>query len=448
MKNLRLSLALITAVAAALPLSAQQNRRSPHETVSTVIGDRATGYRVTIVYGRPYTKDPRTSELRKVWGGLVPWGQAYRLGADEATILINEKAIVMQGTTIPAGAHTLYMVPSETGTSKLAISANVGGWGVPVNETNDIGRVDLKKDTLEKPVDQLTMAIEKDTAGGGVLKIMWENTQFSVPFRAPAPHVDFPAASPTATYKQRVGLTDVEVVYSRPGMKGRKIFGGLVPYGEVWRTGANNATRVTFSTPVKLQGTPIDAGTYELFTIPGADEWTVILQKASKQWGAYAYDPKNDVARVTAKPIALETPYETFTIGLGDIRDESATLSLNWEKTRVPVKLETDVVGTLVPQIEAAMAAPGRKPYAQAAMFYLDHNLDLNKAVAWMDAAIAEQPKFYPLIYRKALIQAKMGDKDGAIATATQSKDLASKDSGPEKDEYVRLNEALIASLK
>src|ERR1017187_10518078 len=176
MTHLRLALALIATAAAALPLSAQQNRRSPHETISTVIGDRPTGYRVTVVYGRPYTKDPGTGATRKIWGGLVP---------------------------------------SETGTSKLAISTDVGGWGVPVDETNDLARVDLKRDALEKQVDQLTMAIEKDPAGGGVLRLLWENTQFSVPFKATAPHIDFPAASPTATYKQRVGLTDVEVVYSR-----------------------------------------------------------------------------------------------------------------------------------------------------------------------------------------------------------------------------------------
>jgi|SRR5271165_387065 len=445
MRHLRLALALITA-AAALPLSAQQNRRSPHETVSTVIGDRATGYRVTVVYGRPYTKDPRTGETRKIWGGLVPWGQAYRLGADEATLLVNERPIVMQGVAIPAGAHMLYMVPSETGASKLAISSTVGGWGEPVDENHDLGQVDLKKDALDKPVDQLTIAIEKDSDGGGVLRIMWENTRFSASFSPPG--MELPAASPGATTKQRVGLTDIEVVYSRPSMRGREVFGGLVPYGEVWRTGANNATRISFSTPVKLEGTPVAAGTYELFTIPGKDEWTVILQKAAKQWGAYAYDPKNDVARVTAKPVALEAPYETFTIGFNDIRDESATLNLVWERTRVRVKLENDVVNTLIPQIEAAMAGPGKKPYVPAAMFYLEHNIDLKKAVGWMDAALAEQPNFFPFTYRKALIQAKMGDREAALATARQSLDQASKSTGPAKDEYVRLNEALIASLK
>lgn len=445
MRYLRLALAFVTA-AAALPLTAQQSRRSPHETISAVIGDRATGFRVTVVYGRPYTKDPRTGEPRKIWGGLVAWGQAYRLGADEATLLINQKPVLIQGAMIPAGAHVLYMVPSESGASKLAISSSVGGWGVPVDETHDLARVDLKKDTLDKPVDQLTMAVEKDPAGGGVLKIMWENTQFSASLKAPG--IEFPAASPAGTVRQRVGVTDVEVAYSRPSIRGRVIFGGLVPYGEVWRTGANSATTVTFSTPVIVQGTRVGAGTYELFTIPGKDEWTVVLQKASGQWGAYAYDQKNDVARVTAKPVTLQAAYETFTIGISNVRDDSATLNLLWENTRVPVKIETDIVSTLVPQIDAAMAAPGRKPYVQAAMFYLEHNLDLHKAAAWMDTAIAEQPDFFPIIYRKALIQAKMGDKEGAVATAKKSMDLASKATGPEKDEYLRLNEALIASLK
>jgi hypothetical protein len=440
---------LIAAAVAALPLTAQQNRKSPHETISTVIGDRNAPNRITIIYGRPYTKDPNTGAPRKIWGGLVPWGEAYRLGADEATLLITQRPIVIKGLTVPAGTHTLYMVPSESGTSKLAISTDVGAWGEPVDEAHDLGRVDLKKEVLDKPVDQLTIAIAKDPAGGGELKIAWENTQFSVAFAPPAPHLDIPAASPAATIKQRVGLTDIEIVYSRPSMKGRVVFGGLVPYGEVWRTGANTATVITFSTPVTFQGAHVDAGSYELFTIPGKDEWTVMLQKVTKQWGAYEYNQKNDVARVTVKPAPFPSTLETFSIAINDISDDSATLNFFWENVRVPVKLQMDVVGTLVPQIEAAMAAPGKKPYVPAAMFYMDHNLDLKKALAWMDAAIAEQPEFYPIIYRKALIQAKMGDKEGAIATARKAIDLASKDSnGPAKEEYIRLDEAVIASLK
>ncbi len=264
-----------------------------------------------------------------------------------------------------------------------------------------------------------------------------------------APKIEFPAASPAATLKQRVGLTDIEINYSRPGLKGRVVVGKIDPYGKVWRTGANSATRISFSTPVRLQGSKLDAGTYELFTIPGQDEWTVILQKAGKQWGAYQYKEENDILRVKAQPVALANPVETFTIDINDIRDESATLNLIWAGWRVPVKLEVDVVSTIVPQIEAVMASDAaKKPYAQAAMFYRDHDLDLKKALGWMDTAIAEQPNAYYLVYHKARILAKMGDKAGALAAAQQSIAMAAKDTGPAKDEYTRLNEALIASLR
>lgn len=266
-----------------------------------------------------------------------------------------------------------------------------------------------------------------------------------------APPVEFPAPSPTATLKQRVGLTDIEIVYSRPGVKGRAIFGGLEPWGETWRVGANWATKVTFSTPVKFGNTDVPAGTYGLFALLGQQEWTVILNKTAKQWGAYEYDPKDDVARVKVAPVALSTAVETFTIDVNDIRDESATLNLIWEKTRVPVTLAVDVAAVVVPQIEAAMAGPDKKTagfYAKAADFYYDHNLDLKKAVAWMDAALAQQPEAFYLYYHKARIQAKLGDKDAAIATARQSIELVAKDKTPARDEYTRLNEALIAGLK
>lgn len=269
--------------------------------------------------------------------------------------------------------------------------------------------------------------------------------------QAPAgPKLEFPAASPTATLKQRVGVTDIEIVYSRPSMKGRQVFGKLEPFGTVWRTGANNATRVTFSTDIKVQGSPLAAGTYELFSIPGPSEWTVIFQKAGKQWGAYAYKAENDTLRVTTRSVALAAPVESLTIDFDDLRDSSATLNITWEKTRVPLKLEVDVVATLVPQIEAAMSGAGeKKPYAQAAMFYLDNNLDLKKAAQWMDAAIAAQPDAFYLVYRKGLILEKQGDKAGALAAAKAS--LAGAEKAPSpllKEEYVRRNNELIARLK
>jgi len=270
---------------------------------------------------------------------------------------------------------------------------------------------------------------------------------------AQAAQIEFPAASPAATIKQRVGLTDIEINYSRPSMRGREIFGRLEPLGAVWRTGANNATKITFSTPVKFNGTEVPAGTYALFTIPERNEWTVILNNVPGQWGSYAYDAKNDVARVKAIPVPLAQPVETFAITFSDLANESAaTLNLMWETVRVPVKLEVDVAGILIPKLEAVMAsAEPKKPYFSAAMFYYENNLDLKKAAAWMDAAIAERPNQMWMVYRKGLILAKMGDKAGAIAAAQQSLDLVKNDTqspAPLKEEYTRLNNALIASLK
>lgn len=261
--------------------------------------------------------------------------------------------------------------------------------------------------------------------------------------------LEIPAASPSGVLKQRVGVTDIEIDYSRPSARGRKVFGGLVPFDKVWRTGANNATKLIISTPVKFNGTEVPAGTYELFTIPGRSEWTIIIHKDMSEWGAYTYDPKNDVARVTAKPEATAQPVESLAIGINDLRDESATLNIMWENTRVPVTLGVDVVSALVPKIEAAMAGPdAKKYYVAAAMFYLEHNIQLPKALEWMNAAIAAQPDAFYFVYRKALVQEKMGDKAGAIASANASIDAARKAGGAVGDEYVGLNEAIIERLK
>ena len=262
---------------------------------------------------------------------------------------------------------------------------------------------------------------------------------------AQAPKVEFPSPSPACTIKQRVGLTDIEIVYSRPSMKDRQIFGSLVPFGTVWRTGANNATKITFSTPVKLNGTEVAAGSYALYTIPGESEWTIILNKGVGKSGTQ-FDEKDDVVRFKATPVKLsDTSIETFTIEFNHLRDESAVLNLVWDKTVVPIHLDIELTSKLVPQIEAIMASDAKaKPYYPAAMFYYDHGLDLDKASKWVDAAIAEREAYY-MVNLKAKILAKQGKKENAIAAAMHSIDLANKakDSG-----YVKLNQDLISSLK
>lgn len=184
----RITSVLIVALvfATAMPAIAQQHRLSPHETISTMID----GNRVMIVYGRPYSKNPRGKhEVRKIWGGLVPYGKVWRTGADEATLLITQQPIKMGELTIPAGAYTLWTLPNEDGSAKLIINKQIGQWGIdphePSNaydEKQDLGRVDMKKETLDSPVDQFTMSIEKNPDGGGILKMKWETTQYSVPF--------------------------------------------------------------------------------------------------------------------------------------------------------------------------------------------------------------------------------------------------------------------------
>jgi Protein of unknown function (DUF2911) len=172
------SLIIAAALALALPAHAQRARLSPHETISSVID----GNRVTIVYGRPHTKDPRSGAERKIWGGLVPYGKVWRTGADEATLLITQKPLSIGDTTIPAGAYTLYTLPEPDG-GKLIFNKELGQWGTQYDEGQDLARVSLTKAALENPVHQFTMAVARDSSGGGVLKLMWEDTQYTVPFK-------------------------------------------------------------------------------------------------------------------------------------------------------------------------------------------------------------------------------------------------------------------------
>jgi hypothetical protein len=181
MNKLKALVAIAAIAVSTLPLAAQQKRTSPHETTGAVI----EGSRVTVTYGRPYTKSPRSGEVRKIWGGLVPFGEVWRTGADEATTLITQKSLMFGDTAVPAGAYTLWTLPAADGSAKLIINKQIGQWGVgpgSYDEKNDLARIDLTKTALDTPVDQFTIAISKNPSGGGVLKMSWENTQYSVPF--------------------------------------------------------------------------------------------------------------------------------------------------------------------------------------------------------------------------------------------------------------------------
>jgi len=256
--------------------------------------------------------------------------------------------------------------------------------------------------------------------------------------------LEFPSPSPACTLKQRVGLTDIEISYSRPSVKGRVIFGNLVPYGKVWRTGANQATTLVLSTPVKLNGTEIPAGTHAIVTIPGKDEWTVIINKGADNWGAYKYDEKADIARIKVTPVKIDHAVETMAINVDDIKEDSATIDIVWDHTKVPVKLEVNFVDKLLADIKSVMDSDSKdKPYFQAAAFYYNHGQDLPTAKKWIDLALADKDPFY-MVFMKAQILAKMGDKAGALTAAKHSLELSEK---ANDHAYVLLNTDLIKTL-
>ncbi|GAB4017765.1 DUF2911 domain-containing protein [Spirosoma sp. KCTC 42546] len=254
-----------------------------------------------------------------------------------------------------------------------------------------------------------------------------------------------PAASPAQTTKQSFGLGDITLEYSRPAVKGRTIFGDLVPYDKVWRTGANATSKITFSTDVKLEGKDVKAGTYGLFTIPGKSSWEVMLSK-DLNLGANVgdYKKENEVVRVQVKPTTLANKVETFTINLADILPNSAVLEIMWDKTRVPVAITADIDQTIVKNIEASLASD-KPAYFEAASYYYDTNRDLKQALGWVTKATEQNPKAFWVMLLKARIEQKLNQKAAAIASAEKTVTLATE---AKNADYVKMANDLIAAAK
>jgi hypothetical protein len=250
-----------------------------------------------------------------------------------------------------------------------------------------------------------------------------------------------PQVSSSQTLIQEFGLGSVTVKYSRPNVKGRDIFRDLVPFGEVWRTGANTVTTINFTEDVTLEGQAVKAGEYALLTIPGKDSWTIILNKDTKQWGAYTYKEADDVLRFTANSSKLKENVESFTISFSDVLPNSANLNLMWATTKVSIGMKTDIDTKIMANIEEAMKG-NVKPYMQSAVYYYDNGKDLSKALAWMNSVAASDQKTPWYNYWKAKIQLKMGDKAGAAVSAKTGLEIAKTMNNAE---YVRLNSAILA---
>lgn len=261
--------------------------------------------------------------------------------------------------------------------------------------------------------------------------------------------VKMPAASPAQTLTQEFGLGKIEIVYSRPSLKGRPVFGAgslLAPIGDVWRTGANGATKLTFSDPVTIGGKTIPAGSYGLFTIPGASEWTIIINTNSKGWGSFDYKESEDVVRFKVTPETTGSTTETFTIGVDAITAQTATIYLKWNKTKVNIPISTDIKPAVHAQIEAATTAATVNPnvYQTAATFYLELDHDYNKALMYADKAIAANAKAYWLHLLKAKVHVALNDKKGAKAAAETCKQMATE---AKNMDYVRSADEILKSL-
>jgi Protein of unknown function (DUF2911) len=263
-------------------------------------------------------------------------------------------------------------------------------------------------------------------------------------FNANAQQLKTPSPSTPQYVKQDFGLSSIELSYSRPGVKGRKIFGDLVPYGKVWRTGANQATTLTFGDDVIIGGTKIPAGKYGLLSIPDDKKWTIIITKQLDVTSPGAYKQDQDVVRLDVDTHDMPYAIETFTIMFGNVTGSGCDLDLLWDKTMVRLPIKTEVDAKIMTQIDNALNKDNR-PYFAAASYYMDNGKDLNKALEWFNKATDQDPTAYFIFYQKARCQAKLGKKQDAVATAQKSMQLAKDANNPD---YVTLNEKLIASLK
>ncbi|WP_304145741.1 DUF2911 domain-containing protein [Mesoflavibacter zeaxanthinifaciens] len=262
---------------------------------------------------------------------------------------------------------------------------------------------------------------------------------FAVTFTVNA-QIETPQPSPLQKIEQKVGLTDVSVQYSRPSMKGRTIFGDLVPYGKLWRTGANQNTMVTFSTDVMVGESTLKAGSYAIFSKPNKDNWEVIFYSDTNNWGTpQKWDDSKVAATVNAKVYDIPMDIETFTVSFDDLTNDSAVLGIMWEKTYVAVKFDVPTDKAVTTAINKVMNGPSADDYYAAARYYLESGKDINKAVVWMDKAIEmtkDNPRFWWL-RQQSLIKAKAGDKKGAIKAAKASLEGAEKAGNAD---YIKMN--------
>jgi hypothetical protein len=250
-----------------------------------------------------------------------------------------------------------------------------------------------------------------------------------------------PAASTGQRIEQDFGLGTISVKYYRPNTKGRTIFGVIEPYGNVWRTGANNSTVITTTDTIQIEGNTLLPGSYSLFSIPDPNEWTIIVNKNTTQWGAYSYNEKEDLFRFKVKPVKLNKKIETLTIQFADVKEESAVMQIQWDNTGIDLRLTTKAADRIWANIQEAMKTNNTPAFA--AIWLYNHDRNLDQALKLMQEADKAQPNTFHVKYWLGKIYLKMGDKQSAIANANESLKLST---AIKSDEYIRMNKEVLAA--
>ncbi|MCX6120781.1 MAG: DUF2911 domain-containing protein [Ignavibacteriales bacterium] len=304
---------------------AQKPIVSPRDSVKM----NFNGKIIAVNYGKPSMLG------RKIFGAFVPYYKVWRTGAGAATVLTTDADLEVDGAVVPRGTYSLYTLPAEE-RWKLIINKQTGQWGTTYMPQLDLARIDLKVAKLKTPVEECTFKLEKNGTGSGTLKIEWENTSLSVPF-----HISKDSLMPSPPDSSVLVINNkrLSVNYSRPSMRGRKIMGSVVPYGVVWRTGANAATSFVTQTDIVVSGVTIPRGSYTLYTLPSSNQWKLIINKQTGQWGT-VYNEKLDFARIPLKKVLLKQPVEKFTMTLERTAEKSGVMKLAWEKTQLSVNFQ------------------------------------------------------------------------------------------------------------
>jgi len=263
-------------------------------------------------------------------------------------------------------------------------------------------------------------------------------------FISQAQTVKVPAPSPLQTLKQNFALSEITIEYSRPSARGRAVYGDVVPFGKVWRTGANGSTKITFGEDVKVEGKAVKAGTYALYSIPGKDSFTFMLYKDLKLGGDVAnYSAENELIRFAVKSSKVTEKVETFTMNVSDITASSSNIELTWENTRAAFNVTADIDASIMASIDKALNKDN-KPYYQAASYYYENNKDMKLALEWVNKAVEQNPKAYWVVLLKAKIELKLKDKAAAKASAEKVIEMAKAD---KDDAYIKNGENLLIEI-